>query len=113
MFIDAHSERVHCIFLDNELKLINSEKICSGDFGKVTISIRSLYQRIFESKSNRIVISHNHPFGSCIPSYQDVNATKVLYDDLKKIDVELVDHVIVGSNGVWSMRKQENPDIWK
>jgi len=113
MFLGAYNEQVRCIFLDNELKLINSEKICEGDFGKVELPLRALYHKIFNAKSNRVVISHNHP-GMCIPSNRDIQATKQLFQDLKRVDVELVDHVIVGTDGVWSMREHEHfQDFWQ
>jgi len=113
VFLDAYNEQVYCVFLDNELNLIDSEKICEGDFGKVNLPLRTLLQIVFKSRSNRIVITHNHPYGSCIPSRADVDSTHDLHEFLKKMDIELVDHVIVGRDGVWSMREHETfPKIW-
>ncbi|MCL2020189.1 MAG: hypothetical protein FWG70_10600 [Oscillospiraceae bacterium] len=113
LFFDADKEEVRCVFLDSELNLRDSEKVCEGDFGKVDIPLRGLLQRIFKARSNRIVIAHNHPYGSCIPSRADVDITLDLYSFLKKIGIELIDHVIVGRDGVWSMRERESfPDVW-
>ncbi|MCL2693923.1 MAG: hypothetical protein FWE60_02320 [Oscillospiraceae bacterium] len=113
MFLDAASEQVRCVFLNNELELIDSAKICDGDFGRVEIPLRALLQQVFKAKCNRIVISHNHPSGSCIPSAKDSNCTLELHAFLSKMDIELVDHVITGEDGVWSMREHDNcPEIW-
>jgi DNA repair protein RadC len=113
MFLDADNEEVRCVFLDNELNLIDSEKISEGDFGKVELPIRGLIQKIFKSRANRVVLAHNHPYGSCIPSRADVDVTRDVYLFLKRIDIELIDHVIAGKDGVWSMREHETfPDIW-
>jgi DNA repair protein RadC len=113
LFLDADNEQVRCIFLDNELSLLNSEKICEGEFGKVELPLRGLLQEVFKSRSNRVVVTHNHPYGSCIPSRADVDVTRELYHFLKRLDIELVDHVIAGRDGVWSMRERETfPDIW-
>jgi DNA repair protein RadC len=113
MFLDADKEEVRCIFLDNELNLIDSEKVCEGDFGKVELPLRMLLQHIFKARASRIVIVHNHPYGSCIPSRADMDVTRELYVFLKTVGVELIDHVIAGRDGVWSMRERETfPDIW-
>jgi DNA repair protein RadC len=114
MFLDATHEEARCVFLDNELNLIGSEKICEGDFGKVELPLRGLLQYIFKARASRVVISHNHPYGSCIPSKADVDTTRELYAFLRTVDVELIDHVIAGKDGVWSMREHETfPDIWQ
>jgi DNA repair protein RadC len=113
LFLDAYNEQVYCVFLDNELNLIDSERICEGDFGKVGIPLRTLLQKVFNSRSNRVVIAHNHPYGSCIPSRTDVDSTHDLHEFLRKMEIELIDHVIVGKDGVWSMREKETlSDIW-
>lgn len=112
LFLDARNEQIHCIFLDSDLNLIGSEKICEGDFGKVQLSLRILLQQVLKSGSDRVVITHNHPNGGCIPSKPDIDITEDLYYFLKKLNIELVDHVIIGTNGVWSMREQDNPKIW-
>jgi len=114
MFLDAVHEEVRCVFLDNELNLIDSEKVCEGDFGKVELPLRGLLQKIFKARSNRVVIAHNHPYGSCMPSKADVDITTPLHTYLKTTGIELIDHVIVGRDGVWSMREHETlAEIWK
>ncbi|MCL2696553.1 MAG: DNA repair protein [Oscillospiraceae bacterium] len=114
MFLDAENEEVRCVFLDNELNLIDSERVSEGDFGKVELPLRGLLQKIFKACSNRVVIAHNHPYGSCMPSKPDVDITRELYNFLKIVDIELIDHVIAGMDGVWSMREKETfPDIWQ
>ncbi|MDR2532578.1 MAG: DNA repair protein [Oscillospiraceae bacterium] len=114
MFLDADNEQVRCVFLDNELNLIDSEKICEGDFGKVELPLRGLLQQVFKMRSNRIVIAHNHPYGSSMPSRLDADVTYELRVFLEKVGIELIDHVITGTDGVWSMREHETlPDIWR
>jgi DNA repair protein RadC len=112
-FLGVEKEEIRCLFLDNELYLIENKKICEGGFGKVEISRRGFLQEIFKLQSNRIVLTHNHPFGSCIPSKADVDVTRDLYLYLKDTEIELIDHVISGKDGIWSMRERDTfPDIW-
>jgi len=43
---------------------------------------------------------HNHPSGDPAPSAADVQVTRQLRDAAKAIDIELLDHVIIGRAGV-------------
>jgi DNA repair protein RadC len=52
-----------------------------------------------------LVIAHNHPAGSCIPSRADVDSTGRLINLCRELQVELVDHIVTGRDGVTSMRE--------
>jgi DNA repair protein RadC len=51
------------------------------------------------------VLGHNHPSGICNPSSKDVSATKILADELSRVGVELLDHIIAAPDGICSMRE--------
>ena len=105
LFIGALEEEFHCLYLTDDLKLISHEKICNGRLGEVNIPVRKITRSILERNCSRLVITHNHPAGSCIPSRADVDSTKNIHDIYKKMEVDLVDHIIVGRDGVTSMRE--------
>jgi len=50
-----------------------------------------------------VLLCHNHPSGSVKPSVQDLDATRILSGLLSKIEVVLVDHLIVSENRAVSM----------
>jgi len=105
LFIGAVEEEFHCLYLTDDLKLIGHEKICSGKLGEVDIPIRKIARSILEKNCSRLVITHNHPAGSCIPSRIDVDSTKSVQNLFRKMEVELVDHVVVGRDGITSMKE--------
>jgi DNA repair protein RadC len=43
-----------------------------------------------------IIVAHNHPSGSMVPSYEDIDCTRRLVAAAALLDVEVLDHVIVG-----------------
>jgi DNA repair protein RadC len=113
LFLGTRTEEVRCIFLDDELHFKSEKKICDGTPGSVDLPFRSIAESTFAAKSSRVILSHNHPNGIRLPSYADVNVTRELYHALRHIQIELVDHIIVGKDGEWSMRAAGNPpDIW-
>ncbi|MDR0222142.1 MAG: hypothetical protein LBI38_01205 [Oscillospiraceae bacterium] len=105
LFVSARNEEIHCLYLTDNLKLIFSEMVCSGTVGSVELPVRDIARAVFANDCSRLVIAHNHPAGSCMPSRADVEATGEILDVFRKMDVELIDHIIVGRDGVTSLRE--------
>ena len=55
-------------------------------------------------RATAAVIAHNHPNGFALPSSTDRLMTQELQDCLKKIEVELLDHIIVSGSDFVSLR---------
>lgn len=49
-----------------------------------------------------IVLSHNHPSGNLKPSQADIDLTKKIRDGAKLLEIQLLDHIIVTSEGYFS-----------
>jgi len=45
----------------------------------------------------KIIVAHNHPGGSAYPSQSDLDMTKQLVEAGKLLDVEVLDHIIIGN----------------
>jgi DNA repair protein RadC len=101
LFINAANKEIHCLYLTDDLKLISSERVCS-DFD---MPVRRIVRSAFANNCNRLAITHNHPSGNCVPSMSDISATKEIYLLLKKMEIDLIDHIVVGRNGVTSMKE--------
>ncbi len=113
LYIAAENEEIRLIFLTDDLFVIHDKLICVGTPGKVELPFRVIARELLETRSSRVVITHNHPQGSSMPSRADIDETYKLWQTLRNMQVELVDHVIVGRDGVWSMRFNHTiPDIW-
>jgi DNA repair protein RadC len=105
LFTEATEEEFHCIYMTDDLKIIGCEKVCTGRLGTVDIPVRKITRSILTNNCSRLIIAHNHPAGTCTPSRADVDSTKSLRDIYIKLEVELVDHIIVGRDGAMSMRE--------
>ncbi|MDR1754555.1 MAG: hypothetical protein LBR74_06570 [Eubacterium sp.] len=114
LFINAAAEEIHSIFFDDQLNLIGEEKLCDGTFGSVNISMRVVAESALRAKSNMLAIAHNHPNGSSMPSKNDLNSTVEIWKTLRALDIDLIDHIIIGRDGEWSMRYNHTlPQIWR
>ena len=88
---------------------INCNIISVGSLDASIINARELMKVSILSNSAGIMLLHNHPSGSLIPSKEDIRVTNKIQLACELMDIRLVDHLIVGGeNGrVYSMREQE------
>ena len=99
LFAEADDvERMYCIFVNTKNRLIAIEKIADGTISHSVIYPREIIKRILALKAVGVVFVHNHPSGDPEPSIEDKKITMKLATALSSMDVDLLDHVIVGDN---------------
>lgn len=78
-------------------------EVSHGGIDSTTCKISNILKRALLTNSNKIIISHNHPSGDPSPSKADYRFTDTLYDAAKLVDIELIDHIIVGGDDYISL----------
>ena len=56
--------------------------------------------------ASSMILVHNHPSGDPSPSMEDIHITKKLIAGSKILDIEILDHIIVGDNKFTSLKQQ-------
>lgn len=87
-------------YLNNNNKLIYTETLFKGTIGECTVYPREVVERVLLHNSTSVIIAHNHPAGTIVPSKSDLDVTKRIKKALDLIDVKLLDHIIVGKTSV-------------
>ncbi len=70
-----------------------------GTVTEVTVSPRAIAELVFRYNAAAVVLAHNHPDGDTRPSASDISLTEELRDTLKRLNIQFLDHVIVGRSG--------------
>ena len=52
--------------------------------------------------NTELILAHNHPSGNLKPSEADIQLTQKVKDAAKLMDIEVLDHMILSSNGYFS-----------
>jgi DNA repair protein RadC len=65
-----------------------------------------LVKKALEYNAGAIILAHNHPSGVPEPSQADISITKRIYEAMDLIEVKLLDHFVVSTEGVTSMAEQ-------
>ncbi len=102
-------EAALALFLDADFGLIAVEVVAQGSANHCPLSVRHVVQRALAHGASGVVLAHNHPSGSVAPSAADLDTTHVLQHTLQALDMELVEHVIVG-HGTYSILTDQNLD---
>lgn len=113
VFLGVKDEQIRAMLIDDELFMIKEQLIIEGTVGKAEFIARKFADFVIKNNCNRVVIAHNHPNGASLPSKEDLIVTKELYNLLEMLEISLVDHIIVGRTGSFSIRsKNHGYGIW-
>ena len=54
-----------------------------------------------------VILLHNHPSGDCTPSENDIDVTKRLMKAGDIVGVNVLDHLVIGRPGYFSLKENE------
>jgi DNA repair protein RadC len=94
---ERDQEHFAVIYLNQQYNVIASEILFTGSLTTSAVYPRELIKRVLEHEAGAVLIGHNHPSGSLNPSNSDRAITKKLKTALESIDVDLLDHLIIGN----------------
>ena len=84
-----------CLFLNTRHQLVAWEELFLGSIDRAHVHAREVLRRAMDLNAAAVVLGHNHPSGVAEPSHADLTITKELSDLLAKVDVRVLDHIIV------------------
>jgi len=93
---------VYC--LNSKHHVINRKTIFVGSLNSTVVHPREVFRAAIENSSASIICVHNHPSGDPTPSPEDISVTQRLCEAGEIIGIELIDHVIVGRTGWFSLK---------
>lgn len=94
------------IFLNNSNLFLNEKTLFVGTIDKSYIYPRELVKEIFQCNAKSVIFAHNHPSGNLNPSKADINFTNSMKSLLKELEVNLLDHIIIGPGGYYSFLEE-------
>lgn len=86
------------LFLDKRSYVTDLTKMSYGTSEETPLPINRIVRSAVMNGAERVLIAHNHPSGSAVPSSSDVYATNELRAALREYGIELVEHIIVTRN---------------
>ncbi|WP_168421711.1 JAB domain-containing protein [Candidatus Ulvibacter alkanivorans] len=90
------------LLLNNSNTVIGMSEIGVGNTTAVAVNYKEVLQLAILTNSVAIIVAHNHPSGALEPSKADRQLSEKLAEATKLLDISLLDHVIVTSEGYYS-----------
>jgi DNA repair protein RadC len=106
MFRGRQDESVRILCMNASGKIVKRAKIAEGDVNAVHFPIRKLVEEALACKAVSVILAHNHPGGTMLPSQEDLDATKSAKTALETVGIRLLDHLIVSGDNYCSLREE-------
>lgn len=100
-------EHFEVIFLNTKNVVIGRKNIFKGSLNASIVHPRETFKEAIRLSAASIIVCHNHPSGNASPSREDLEVTKRLAEVGKICGIELLDHVVIGTEGKYVSLKEK------
>lgn len=104
MFLDQ--EHLRLILLDTRNKVLRTPTIYVGSLNTSVIRVGELFRAAIRENAAAFIVAHNHPSGDPSPSPEDINVTRQIVQAGKLLDIEVLDHIVIGQNRFVSLKQR-------
>ncbi len=98
-------EHIKAVYLDSRKRIISEQTIFVGSLNSSVIHPRELLASAITERAAGIIIIHNHPSGDPSPSDEDLEITKQLIGASNLLEIDFLDHIIIGDKKYFSFRE--------
>ena len=102
----VRQEHLGAVVLDSRHRIIKQKEIFVGTINNALVSTGDIMKFVLLENGCACVVYHNHPSGTPVPSAEDQSFTERLQYSRGTADIELVDHLIIGAHGYFSMKQK-------
>jgi DNA repair protein RadC len=99
-------EHLVIISLDTKNRVLSQETLYIGNINTSIIRVSEVFRLAIRHNAPAIIICHNHPSGDPNPSPEDVRVTREIVAGGKLLDIEVLDHLVIGHQGYVSLKER-------
>lgn len=99
-------EHLRVILLNSKNHLLAIHEVYKGSVNASTIRVSELFRNAVRENCPAVILAHNHPSGDPEPSSDDVAATEHIIKGGKSLDIEVLDHIIIGDHRFVSLKER-------
>lgn len=96
--------------LDQKLHIRGYKVLFTGGQSASFVDRKVVFRTALLLGASRIVIAHNHPSGDPAPSFEDMCMTKDLVAAGRALELQVLDHIILGREGFFSFSDRDMLD---
>jgi len=99
-------EQFYVIWLDTQNRVIHFERLSEGGTSESPVYLNKIAAAALRHRAAKGIVAHNHPGGNVLPSKADIDTTHDIMKALNTLGINLIDHIIVGENAVFSFQAE-------
>lgn len=99
-------EHLRVILLDTRNNVIEIDEVYRGSLNASVVRVGEVFTPAVRRNAASILVVHNHPSGDPTPSPEDISITRSLVQAGKILQIELLDHIIIGQGNYVSLKEK-------
>lgn len=103
---DKETEEFWVMMLNTKNGVIGSKCVSIGTLNMALAQPREIFNVAVRYMASSIIVAHNHPSGDCTPSMEDIAVTKNIIKAGKLLQIECLDHIIIGRQKSISLKQE-------
>jgi DNA repair protein RadC len=107
---DLLYEEFWIIMLSRANRIVKSCVVSQGGVSGTVVDPKKIFRMALDHHASSLILGHNHPSGSFEPSLADDHITWKMREAGKLMEIDVIDHIIVGDNGFYSYSDQSRMD---
>jgi DNA repair protein RadC len=99
-------EEMRVLLLDTKNHVLDAVRLYRGSVNTSLVRVAEVFREAVKRNCAAIIVAHNHPSGDPTPSPEDVRITRQINDAGKLLDIEVLDHLIIGHQRFVSLKER-------
>lgn len=99
-------EYLKVVLLNTKNRVLAEAEVCRGSLNSAAVRIGEIFREPVRQNAAAVILVHNHPSGDPTPSPEDVRLTKAVREAGELLDIELLDHLVIGRGDFVSLRER-------
>jgi DNA repair protein RadC len=99
-------EHLRVVLLNTKNQVMAIPEVYRGSVNTSLIRVSEIFREAVRGNCPALVVVHNHPSGDPTPSTEDIRVTEQIVEAGKLLDIEVLDHLIIGQQRYISLKEQ-------
>jgi DNA repair protein RadC len=97
-------EHLRVLLINTRNQLMAIDEVYKGNVWTALVRPAEVLREAIRQNAPSLILVHNHPSGDPSPSSDDVKLTKTIIEAGKLMDIDILDHVIIGDRSFTSLK---------
>jgi DNA repair protein RadC len=109
LMMEMHNLEQEClrtVLLNTKNMVLAAPTIYQGSVNSTSFRVGELFREAVRHNATALILVHNHPSGDPTPSPEDVQVTRTLVEAGKMMDIEVLDHLVIGHGKYVSLKER-------